>query len=461
MKMWEGRFKKKLNSAADSYNKSIYFDKSLYSYDITGSISHAEMLGKTGIIDIEESKKIIDCLNDILKDINEGRLTVNDNAEDIHMFVEEELTKRIGDSGKRLHTARSRNDQVALDFRLYIKDHLKTTKSLLLTLLSVISEIAGDNVNTIMPGYTHLQRAQPISFAHWILAYSEMFKRDISRLNDAYKRTDSLPLGACALAGTTYPIDREMTANKLGFSSVTANSIDSVSDRDFALESLFDLSVIMMHLSRFSEEIILYSSSEFAFIDLDDSFSTGSSIMPQKKNPDIAELARGKTGRVYGSLVSLLTVMKGLPLAYNKDMQEDKEAVFDAFDTVESTVSVFTGMLKTITVNKDNLYRSAGLGFINATDCADYLVRKGLPFRTAYKITGGLIAYCIDNNKAIADLSTDEFKQFSEYFEDDVYDSVSLETCLNNRKSYGGPSPENVSKQIELLNDYIKTEADN
>ena len=461
MKMWEGRFKKKLNSAADSYNKSIYFDKSLYSYDITGSISHAEMLGKTGIIDIEESKKIIDCLNDILKDINEGRLTVNDNAEDIHMFVEEELTKRIGDSGKRLHTARSRNDQVALDFRLYIKDHLKTTKSLLLTLLSVISEIAGDNVNTIMPGYTHLQRAQPISFAHWILAYSEMFKRDISRLNDAYKRTDSLPLGACALAGTTYPIDREMTANKLGFSSVTSNSIDSVSDRDFALESLFDLSVIMMHLSRFSEEIILYSSSEFAFIDLDDSFSTGSSIMPQKKNPDIAELARGKTGRVYGSLVSLLTVMKGLPLAYNKDMQEDKEAVFDAFDTVESTVSVFTGMLKTITVNKDNLYHSAGLGFINATDCADYLVRKGLPFRTAYKITGGLIAYCIDNNKAIADLSTDEFKQFSEYFEDDVYDSVSLETCLNNRKSYGGPSPENVSKQIELLNDYIKTEADN
>ena len=461
MKMWEGRFKKKLNSAADSYNKSIYFDKSLYSYDITGSISHAEMLGKTGIIDIEESKKIIDCLNDILKDINEGRLTVNDNAEDIHMFVEEELTKRIGDSGKRLHTARSRNDQVALDFRLYIKDHLKTTKSLLLTLLSVISEIAGDNVNTIMPGYTHLQRAQPISFAHWILAYSEMFKRDISRLDDAYKRTDSLPLGACALAGTTYPIDREMTANKLGFSSVTANSIDSVSDRDFALESLFDLSVIMMHLSRFSEEIILYSSSEFAFIDLDDSFSTGSSIMPQKKNPDIAELARGKTGRVYGSLVSLLTVMKGLPLAYNKDMQEDKEAVFDAFDTVESTVSVFTGMLKTITVNKDNLYRSAGLGFINATDCADYLVRKGLPFRTAYKITGGLIAYCIDNNKAIADLSTDEFKQFSEYFEDDVYDSVSLETCLNNRKSYGGPSPENVSKQIELLNAYIKTEADN
>ena len=461
MKMWEGRFKKKLNSAADSYNKSIYFDKSLYSYDITGSISHAEMLGKTGIIDIEESKKIIDCLNDILKDINEGRLTVNDNAEDIHMFVEEELTKRIGDSGKRLHTARSRNDQVALDFRLYIKDHLKTTKSLLLTLLSVISEIAGDNVNTIMPGYTHLQRAQPISFAHWILAYSEMFKRDISRLNDAYKRTDSLPLGACALAGTTYPIDREMTANKLGFSSVTSNSIDSVSDRDFALESLFDLSVIMMHLSRFSEEIILYSSSEFAFIDLDDSFSTGSSIMPQKKNPDIAELARGKTGRVYGSLVSLLTVMKGLPLAYNKDMQEDKEAVFDAFDTVESTVSVFTGMLKTITVNKDNLYRSAGLGFINATDCADYLVRKGLPFRTAYKITGGLIAYCIDNNKAIADLSTDEFKQFSEYFEDDVYDSVSLETCLENRKSYGGPSPENVSKQIELLNDYIKTEADN
>ena len=392
MKMWQGRFKKEEDERVNDFNSSISFDSRMYKQDITGSIAHARMLGKTGIIEESESEKIVEGLKGILHDIESGNLEFDSKAEDIHMFVEQVLTQRIGDAGKRLHTSRSRNDQVALDLRMYLLENIKNVKSKLIYLMNTVIEKAKQNTDTVMSGYTHLQRAQPITLAHELLAYAQMFKRDIMRLDDCYERTDVMPLGSCALAGTTYPIDREFVKEQLGFAEITQNSIDGVSDRDFVLEFAFDLSLIMMHLSRFSEEIILWCSSEFGYMELDDAFATGSSIMPQKKNPDIAELVRGKTGRVYGSLTTLLTVMKGIPLAYNKDMQEDKEAIFDALDNTILCLETFAEMLSTASFNKDKMRASAGFGFINATDCADYLVKKGLPFRSAYKIVGELVA---------------------------------------------------------------------
>lgn len=451
MKMWAGRFKKELDSSVNDFNSSLSFDKRLYREDITGSIAHAVMLGKCGIISAEDSEKIISGLKGILSDLENGKLAFSDDAEDIHMFVEQVLTERIGDAGKRLHTARSRNDQVAVDFKLYLKKECEEVSFLVKGLLGSILRLAKDNIGTVMPGYTHLQRAQPVTFAHYVLAYAEMFKRDVSRLSDTAYRLDVMPLGSGALSSTTYPIDREITRDILGFREITLNSIDGVSDRDYALELLFDLSVIMMHLSRFSEEIILWCSSEFGFIELDDAYSTGSSIMPQKKNPDIPELVRGKCGRVYGDLHTLLTVMKGLPLAYNKDMQEDKEAVFDALDNTKICLSIFSSMLNTLTVKKEELRRAGNKGFINATDAADYLVKKGMPFRDAYKIIGGLVAYCIENKKTLDTLSLQEYKTFSGLFDEGIYKSIDLVNCVNERKAAGGPSEESVKRQIEAL----------
>ncbi|MBE6565093.1 MAG: argininosuccinate lyase [Ruminococcaceae bacterium] len=448
MKMWEGRFKKELDSRTNDFNSSISFDSVMYREDITGSIAHATMLGETGIIDKSESEKIIAGLKGILADLESGELAISPEAEDIHMFVEQVLTERIGDSGKRLHTARSRNDQVALDIRMYLKKKTKEVRSSLLALLEIIADTAAENKDAVMPGYTHLQRAQPLTFAHYILAYAQMFIRDVKRLDDCYVRMDEMPLGSGALASTTYPIDRQRVCELLAFSRVTANSIDGVSDRDFVLELSSCLSLIMMHLSRFSEEIILWCSGEFAFVELDDAFSTGSSIMPQKKNPDIAELVRGKTGRVYGDMTTLFTMMKGLPLAYNKDMQEDKEAIFDAVDNTIACVDIFGAMFATLRVRKENMLRSAKGGFINATDCADYLVKKGLPFRTAYKIIGSLVAYCIDNDKTLDALSLDEFHQFSPIFDEGIYHAIDLDTCVNERSVIGGPSASSVDRQI-------------
>ncbi len=458
MPMWAGRFSKEIDSRVNDFNSSIKFDARMYRHDIKGSIAHATMLGECGIIDINESKKIIDGLNGILADIDSGNLEFDPNAEDIHMFVEAELTKRIGDAGKRLHTARSRNDQVALDIRMYLRDEIIEIKSIVKELIEAVTEIAEKNLNTVMPGYTHLQRAQPITFAHHLMAYANMLLRDYDRLSDVYKRTDRMPLGSGALAGTTYPINRERVAELLGFSEVCQNSLDGVSDRDFCIELASAISILMMHLSRFSEEIIMWCSWEFKFVELDDAYSTGSSIMPQKKNPDVTELIRGKTARVYGDLNTLLSMMKNLPLAYNKDMQEDKEAIFDAVDTVKLCINTFIPMLKTMTALKDNMRAAAAKGFINATDCADYLVKKGMPFRDAYKITGTLVAKCIELGVTLETLPIDEYKKLSDVFSEDVYEAISLDTCVNERKSQGGPAPESVKAQIEYVKNKLLEE---
>ncbi|MEE0966832.1 MAG: argininosuccinate lyase [Bacilli bacterium] len=451
MVLWAGRFKKEVNENVNAFNSSISFDARMYQHDIMGSLAHAKMLEKQGIIDKKNLEEIQEGLNNILEELNNGTLEFDYNAEDIHMFIESELTKRYPVSGKKLHTARSRNDQVALDLRLYTRDEVKEIKSMLVDLINVIMEQAKQHTETIMSGYTHLQRAQPITFAHHLMAYSEMFYRDIERLDDCYKRMNVSPLGSGALATTTYPIDRMMVAKELGMSDITYNSLDGVSDRDYAIELANALALIMMHLSRFSEEIILWCSWEFKYIELDDAYATGSSIMPQKKNPDIAELVRGKSARVINHVSGLLTMMKGLPLAYNKDMQEDKEALFDCIDTVKLCLPVFTDMIKTMKVNKNKMKEAAAKGFINATDCADYLVKHGLAFRDAYKITGQLVAYCIDNDFVLETLPLDVYKQFNEVFDETVYEAIALETCVNNRTVDGGPSKVAVEKSIKIM----------
>ncbi len=454
-KMWAGRFSKALDKQADDFNSSIRFDSKMYRQDITGSIVHAAMLARQGIISPDEKDKITDGLASILSDIESGKLQIDMNAEDIHMFVESELTARIGDAGKRLHTARSRNDQVALDIRLYLRECTGEIQTLLHELIAAIRNKAAENKSTIMPGYTHLQRAQPITFAHHLLAYAMMFTRDCDRLSDAVKRMNYCPLGSCALAGTTYATDRDFTAAELGFDGITLNSIDGVSDRDFCIELMSDFATVMMHLSRLSEEIILWSSWEFRFVELDDSFTTGSSIMPQKKNSDMAELVRGKTGRVYGNLMATLTMLKGLPLAYNKDMQEDKEAIFDSVETVKACLGVFAPMIATMRVLTDNMYAAASKGFINATDLADYLTKKGMPFRSAYKIVGQIVAYCIENGCVLDNMPLESYKQFSDMFETDLYDEISLETCVAKRISAGGTGPDSVEKQLQYITYFL------
>ncbi|MEA4971838.1 MAG: argininosuccinate lyase [Candidatus Metalachnospira sp.] len=456
MKLWGGRFTKSTDSFTDHFHSSISFDQRMYKEDITGSIAHVDMLGKQGIIPEDDAKLIHKTLFEILNDIEKGEVIFNEKAEDIHMNIETVLISRIGDVGKKLHTGRSRNDQVALDIRMYNKEEITEIRKLMLVLIKELNNIAESNINTIMPGYTHLQRAQPVTLAHHLLAYCEMFKRDIDRLDDTYKRTNVMPLGSGALAGTTYPLDRYMVADALDFSSITLDSIDGVSDRDFCVELLSTLSIIMMHLSRFCEEIILWSSHEFKFIELDDAYSTGSSIMPQKKNPDMAELIRGKTGRVYGDLIGMLTVMKGLPLAYNKDMQEDKEAVFDAIDTIKMCVPVFTNMIKTAVFKTDTMYNAAKGGFTNATDAADWLVKHEVPFRDAHAILGQLVLYCINNNTSLEDLSLDEFRAISPVFDETVYDAISVEKCVQTRNIPGGPSPEYIKTLIIKNKEYTK-----
>ena len=450
-KMWAGRFQKTLDKKADDFNSSIRFDCRMYAQDIRGSMAHAMMLEKQGIVDKADVEKILDGLESILQDLDSGALAIDENAEDIHMFVEAELTKRIGDAGKKLHTARSRNDQVALDIRLYLRDKAAEVVSLVKKLVATVTDKAEENADVIAPGYTHLQRAQPISFGHHLMAYSMMFLRDIGRIEDAVKRMNYSPLGCCALAGTTYPTDRYYVADTLGFDGITQNSIDGVSDRDFCVELMSAFALLMTHLSRFSEEVILWSSWEFKFIDLDDSYTTGSSIMPQKKNPDMAELVRGKTGRVYGDLMALLTTLKGLPLAYNKDMQEDKEAVFDALDTVIMCLEVFEPMIATMKVNGDVTYKAAQKGFINATDLADYLTKKGMPFRAAYKIVGTIVAECIEKDCVLDNFPLKEYQKHSDLFEQDLYQEIALETCVNKRTSAGGASAASVKKQAEWV----------
>ena len=455
-KMWAGRFDKALDKTADDFNSSLRFDCKMYKQDITGSMAHAAMLAAQGIITTDDCEKIVDGLQTILDDINSGKLTFDMDAEDIHMFVESELTKRIGDTGKRLHTARSRNDQVALDIRMYLRDETNDIIELLKNLIDVVVTKADEYKDAIMPGYTHLQRAQPITFAHHLLAYGMMFSRDISRLCDALARMNYSPLGSCALSGTTYNTNRYMVAEKLGFDGITLNSIDGVSDRDFCIELMSAYSTIMMHLSRFSEEIILWASWEFKYIELDDSYTTGSSIMPQKKNPDMAELVRGKTGRVYGNLVGTLTMLKGLPLAYNKDMQEDKEAIFDSIETLKMCLDVFTPMIATMKAIPENMLAAAQKGFINATDLADYLVKKGLPFRSAYKIVGTIVGDCIKKGIVLETMSLDEYKEQSELFDEDLFEEISLKTCVEKRISAGGTGIDSVMEQIEYLKNYIK-----
>jgi argininosuccinate lyase len=440
MKLWGGRFEKGTDKLVDDFNSSIRFDCRMYKHDILGSIAHANMLGECGIISKDESSLIQSTLKDILNDIENGDIEFEIDAEDIHMNIEKILISRIGDTGKKLHTGRSRNDQVALDIRMYLKDEISSISDMIIALQNTLIKISEENIDTILPGYTHLQRAQPITFAHHMMAYFEMFKRDYRRLSDCYSGMNILPLGSGALAGTTYPLDRYMVAHELGFSDVSQNSLDGVSDRDFAIELVSCLCILMMHMSRLSEEIILWSSHEFSFVELDDAYSTGSSIMPQKKNPDVAELARGKTGRVYGDLMALLTVMKSLPLAYNKDMQEDKEAIFDAVDTVKMCLPVFSNMLATMKLRKANMYKAAQGGFTNATDIADYLVKKGIPFRSAHEIIGKMVLYCIDKNISIDEMSMEEFKNFSDKIEEDVYTEISLEKCVSGRKLPGGPA---------------------
>jgi argininosuccinate lyase len=450
-KLWTGRTSGGNAALADEFNRSTAFDSRMAEEDIAGSMAHAAMLGAVGILPQESVDTILAGLEGILNDLRCGLIKIDPRAEDIHSFVEFELTRRIGEDGKKLHTARSRNDQVALDLRLYLKKETAAVAALTKTLIAVIADVAEAHAETVMPGYTHLQRAQPVTFGHWILAYAFMLERDIARLGNAADNMNLSPLGACAFAGTTYPIDRAMTAKSLGFAGVLQNSVDAVADRDFCVELAASLSILMTHLSRFSEEIILWTSWEFRFVELSDEFSTGSSIMPQKKNSDMAELVRGKAGRVYGDLVALLTMMKGLPLAYNKDLQEDKEAIFDAFDTARLCLAVFAPMLSTMTVHPENMRKAAAEGFINATDAADYLVKKGMPFRTAYKITGQLVAKCMENRQTLETLPISDYRTLSELFENDIYETVRLETCVKNRVSEGGTSPESVRAQIRRL----------
>ena len=454
-KMWAGRAQEQLDQTADDFNSSIAVDQRMAEQDITGSIAHAKMLAAQGILDAGEVEKIIQGLEGILNDLKAGSLAIDPAAEDIHMFVEQVLTERIGDAGKRLHTARSRNDQVAVDLRLYLRQRSAGLVQQLKALMSVIADQAETNSDAIVPGYTHLQRAQPILFAHHLLAYAMMFSRDVTRLQDAAKRMNESPLGACALAGTTYPTSRQMTAQLLGFDGPCRNSIDAVSDRDFCVELLAALSTIMMHLSRFSEEIILWCSWEFHFVELSDAYTTGSSIMPQKKNADMAELVRGKTGRVYGDLMGTLTMLKGLPLAYNKDMQEDKESIFDAFDTVSHCLEVFTPMLQTMKTRKDKMYKAAQEGFINATDLADYLTRKGMPFRAAYKLTGSLVAECIRTGQVLETVPLERYRELSDLFEQDVYEAIDLKTCVEKRISEGGTGKASVQAQIQYIRSIV------
>ena len=456
MKLWSGRFDKNTDTLVDELNASIGFDFRLYRQDIEGSLAHSAMLARQGIITNEDKEKIHAGLKAILADIEQGLLCFGNDVEDVHMAIEGELTVRIGDAGKRLHTARSRNDQVALDFRLYLKEQVKELRELELELLQTVLSLAEKGTDVIMPAYTHLQRAQPTTFAHYMMAYANMFRRDITRLEDCLERMDECPLGSGALTATTYPIDREFVARELGFARITQNSLDGVSDRDYAIELLSDLSLLMLHLSRFSEEIIMWCSWEFKFIELDDAYSTGSSIMPQKKNPDIAELVRGKTGRIYGDLMSLLTVMKALPLAYNKDMQEDKEPLFDAVDTVKKCIPVFSAMLYTMRLLPQNMRAAAGRGFINATDCADYLVKKGMPFRDAYTIVGRLVNHCIEAGETLETLPLEEYKKLSPAFEQDVFEAISLDTCVASRRAPGGPAKESVQSQMDYIAAFIK-----
>jgi argininosuccinate lyase len=449
VKLWGGRFNKATAKMTEDFNASISVDSRMYLQDIEGSKAHAAMLGKCGIISSEEASEIIKALEDIRRELEEGSISLTVDAEDIHMNIETLLIEKIGDAGKKLHTARSRNDQVALDLRMYLKAEGLEILKLLTELETLLLDKAEENSDTIMPGYTHMQKAQPITLGHHLMAYFEMFLRDMDRFRDCIRRMDVMPLGSCALAGTTYPIDREMVADLLNFPAITRNSIDGVSDRDFVIEYISCCSFVMMHLSRFCEELILWCTSEFGYIEMDDGYSTGSSIMPQKKNPDIAELIRGKTGRVYGDLICLLTLMKGLPLAYNKDMQEDKEAAFDAGDTVKSCISVFIPMLASITVNKDRISSNLKGGFLNATDLADYLVQKGVPFRSAHEITGRLVSFCISLNKELEELSLEELKSFAPCIEEDIYGFLSLDACVSRRKIPGGPSAEQVKKAAE------------
>ena len=455
-KMWAGRTDGATNQLADDFNSSIRFDSRMYKQDITGSMAHAAMLGAQGIIDKSEAEQLIDGLSGILEDLESGKLAFDFSCEDIHMFVEQELTARIGDVGKKLHTARSRNDQVALDLRMYLREECDTLMAYVRELVEAVTDKAEAHKSAILPGYTHLQRAQPITFGHHLMAYAMMLLRDLDRLADCRRRMNVSPIGSCALAGTTYDTDRRFEAEKLGFDGICLNSIDGVSDRDFCLELMSALSVLMMHLSRFSEEMILWSSWEFAFVELSNDFTTGSSIMPQKKNPDMAELVRGKTGRVYGDLMGLLTTMKGLPLAYNKDMQEDKEGVFDACDTVKMCLPIFTGMVSTMRVREENMKKAAQKGFINATDLADYLVKKGLPFRSAYKISGQIVAACIASGEILEALPLEKYKEYSDLFDNDLYAEIDLVTCVEKRISEGGTSVASVEAQIRHVRDRLK-----
>lgn len=454
-KMWAGRTSGETSQIADDFNSSIRFDCKMYEQDIKGSMAHAMMLAKQNIITVEDSKILVAALAEILEDITSGALEIDMGAEDIHMFVEQVLTERVGDVGKKLHTARSRNDQVALDLRMYLRDECDEIVELIKTLVAALCNQAEHNKTAIMPGYTHLQRAQPILFSHHMMAYAMMLLRDIDRLKDARKRMNTSPIGCCALAGTTYDTDRYFEASELSFDAIALNSLDGVSDRDFCVELLSAFSILMMHLSRLSEELILWSSWEFKFVTLSDSFTTGSSIMPQKKNSDMAELVRGKTGRVYGDLIGTLTMLKGLPLAYNKDMQEDKESIFDACETVKMCLKVFAPMVDTMTIHSDNMRKAASEGFINATDLADYLVKKGMPFRSAYKISGSLVAYCIENKLILEELPLSKYKECSELFDEDLYNEIDLVTCVNKRVSVGGTSAESVDNQIKFVKESL------
>jgi len=455
--LWGGRFTKETDQLVYNFNASISFDQKFYKEDMEGSMAHVKMLAAVGILTEDERDQILEGLQGILSDVESGKLEITSEYEDIHSFVEANLIDRIGDAGKKLHTGRSRNDQVALDMKLYTRKEIENLKGLVKELLQVLHQLMKEHIDTFMPGFTHLQKAQPITLAHHFGAYMEMFKRDYSRLCDIYDRMNYCPLGSGALAGTTYPLDREMTAQILGFAGPTLNSMDSVSDRDYVIELLSAMSTIMMHLSRFSEEIIIWNSNEYRFVELDDAYSTGSSIMPQKKNPDIAELVRGKTGRVYGALMQMLTTMKGIPLAYNKDMQEDKEFTFDAIDTVKGCLALFTGMIKTMTVNKKVMEQSAKNGFTNATDAADYLVGKGVPFRDAHGIVGQLVLYCIEKNISLDDMTLEEYQKISPVFEEDIYEAISLETCVEKRETIGAPSRSSMEQVIAINEEYLKT----
>lgn len=455
MKLWGGRFEKETAEIMDNFNASISFDQKLYKHDIMGSIAHAKMLNRSNIITIVEKQYIIDGLNSILEDIERGKIEFSVEYEDIHMNIEKLLINRIGDVGKKLHTARSRNDQVAVDIRLYLREEIEGIAELIENLLNTLCDLAGQNIDTIMPGYTHLQRAQPINLGYYLMAYFQMFKRDFERLMDCKKRVNIMPLGAGALAGTTYNTDRQFLAEELGFQGICENSLDAVSDRDFIIEFINGASVIMMHLSRFCEELILWSSAEFSFIEMDDAYSTGSSIMPQKKNPDIAELIRGKTGRVYGNLINIMTIMKALPLAYNKDMQEDKIPLFDSVDTLKECLIIFKDMISTMEVKRENMKKATKDGFMNATDVADYLVKKGVPFRSAHEIVGKMVLYCINNKKAIEELDLEEFNSFSNVFTEDILETVEIENCMDSKLSQGSTSKENVKIMIENAKEYL------